>query len=145
MQHQSMWVKRGEAVGIGILCGMILAPMVSAQTRMSEADWESERRVGYEAVRAEKPLSGIDPRELDAAISGTKLRSLVSPRTVAQAPAQSQPLSLVGEAMEACQAMLCLAAVGEAPAQCQQALAKYYAMQSFMGMGGAFLALCPTK
>lgn len=49
---------------------------------------------------------------------------------------------LTGMARDACEAMLCLAAIGSAPAECASSLAKYHAAQMFGG-GPAFLAACP--
>ena len=49
---------------------------------------------------------------------------------------------LTGTARDACEAMLCLSAVGSAPAECASSLAKYHAVQMFGG-GPAFLAACP--
>ncbi|MFZ3014561.1 MAG: TrbM/KikA/MpfK family conjugal transfer protein [Nitrospira sp.] len=49
---------------------------------------------------------------------------------------------LTGMARDACEALLCLSAVGSAPAECAAALAKYHAVQMFGG-GPAFLAACP--
>ncbi len=49
---------------------------------------------------------------------------------------------LTGIARDACEAMLCLSAIGSAPAECASALAKYHAVQMFGG-GPAFLAACP--
>ena len=55
----------------------------------------------------------------------------------------SGPLSLLtGMARDACEAMLCLSAIGSAPAECASSLAKYHAAQMFGG-GPAFLAACP--
>ena len=49
---------------------------------------------------------------------------------------------LTGMARDACEAMLCLSAIGSAPAECASSLAKYHAAQMFGG-GPAFLAACP--
>ena len=49
---------------------------------------------------------------------------------------------LTGTARDACEAMLCLSAIGSAPAECASSLAKYHAVQMFGG-GPAFLAACP--
>ncbi|MGQ0555545.1 MAG: TrbM/KikA/MpfK family conjugal transfer protein [Nitrospiraceae bacterium] len=49
---------------------------------------------------------------------------------------------LTGAARDACEAMLCLSAIGSAPAECASSLAKYHAAQMFGG-GPAFLAACP--
>jgi hypothetical protein len=49
---------------------------------------------------------------------------------------------LTGTARDACEALLCLSAIGSAPAECASALAKYHAVQMFGG-GPAFLAACP--
>jgi hypothetical protein len=55
----------------------------------------------------------------------------------------SGPLSLLtGMARDACEAMLCLSAIGSAPAECASSLAKYHAAQ-MVGGGPAFLAACP--
>jgi TrbM len=49
---------------------------------------------------------------------------------------------LTGTARDACEAMLCLPAIGSVPAECASSLAKYHAVQMFGG-GPAFLAACP--
>jgi hypothetical protein len=49
---------------------------------------------------------------------------------------------LTGTARDACEAMLCLSAIGSAPAECASSLAKYHAAQ-MVGGGPAFLAACP--
>ncbi len=49
---------------------------------------------------------------------------------------------LTGTARDACEALLCLSAIGSAPAECASSLAKYHAAQMFGG-GPAFLAACP--
>ena len=49
---------------------------------------------------------------------------------------------LTGTARDACEALLCLSAIGSAPAECAASLAKYHAVQMFGG-GPAFLAACP--
>ena len=57
--------------------------------------------------------------------------------------ANSGALSLLtGTARDACEALLCLSAIGSAPAECAASLAKYHAVQMFGG-GPAFLAACP--
>ena len=49
---------------------------------------------------------------------------------------------LTGTARDACEALLCLSAIGSAPAECASSLAKYHAAQ-MVGGGPAFLAACP--
>ncbi len=49
---------------------------------------------------------------------------------------------LTGTARDACEALLCLSAIGSAPAECAASLSKYHAVQMFGG-GPAFLAACP--
>ncbi len=49
---------------------------------------------------------------------------------------------LTGLPRQACEAMLCLGAIGDAPAECAESLAAYHAVQMFGG-GPAFLAACP--
>lgn len=49
---------------------------------------------------------------------------------------------LTGTARDACEALLCLSAIGSAPVECAASLAKYHAAQMFGG-GPAFLAACP--
>lgn len=58
-------------------------------------------------------------------------------------PASGDSNILIGTARDACEAMLCLAAIGSAPAECARSLAIYHATQGF-GMGPAFLAMCPV-
>ena len=69
-----------------------------------------------------------------------------SPGATPSLPGMSQnsgALSLLtGTARDACEAMLCLSAIGSAPAECASSLAKYHAAQMFGG-GPAFLAACP--
>jgi len=50
---------------------------------------------------------------------------------------------LTGQVRLACEAKLCLTAIGSAPAECARALAAYHAA-SMWGGGPAFLAACPV-
>lgn len=50
---------------------------------------------------------------------------------------------LTGTVKDACEAMLCLGAIGSAPGECAQSLAKYHAAKMW-GMGDAFLLMCPV-
>ena len=87
-------------------------------------------------VRAESP--GVPPPATPSAATTpgtTPLPSGMSPNSGA--------LSLLtGTARDACEAMLCLSAIGSAPAECASSLAKYHAAKMFGG-GPAFLAACP--
>ncbi len=87
-------------------------------------------------VQAESP--GVPPPATPSAST--------TPAATPLLPGMSQnsgPLSLLtGMARDACEAMLCLSAIGSAPAECASSLAKYHAAQMFGG-GPAFLAACP--
>ena len=50
---------------------------------------------------------------------------------------------LTGLPRQACEAMLCLSAIGDAPGECAESLAAYHAVSMFGG-GPAFLAACPV-
>jgi hypothetical protein len=56
---------------------------------------------------------------------------------------------LTGDARLACEALLCLSAVGNAPGECSKALAKYEAMKAQLWFNPLavynFLKLCPKK
>ncbi len=86
----------------------------------------------------EAESSGVPPPATPSAAT--------TPGTTPLPPGMSQssgPVSLLtGMARDACEAMLCLAAIGSAPAECAASLAKYHAVQMFGG-GPAFLAACP--
>lgn len=58
-------------------------------------------------------------------------------------PIEDKSSLLFGLPRKACEAMLCLSAIGDAPAECAEALAAYHAMSLFGG-GPAFLAACPV-
>jgi TrbM len=72
---------------------------------------------------------------------------MVSAQTAMTAHAQAQVLT--GDARLACEAILCLGAVGSAPAQCSEALAKYEAMKAQLWFNPMavynFLKGCPKK
>lgn len=58
-------------------------------------------------------------------------------------PIEDESSVLLGLPRKACEAMLCLSAIGDAPGECAEALAAYHAMSLFGG-GPAFLAACPV-
>ena len=63
--------------------------------------------------------------------------------------ANAQAQVLTGDARLACEALLCLGAVGSAPGQCSAALAKYEAMKAKLWFNPLavynFLKGCPKK
>lgn len=89
---------------------------------------------------AEAESSGVPP-PVPAVSSGPPSSSITPvPPGMGQ---NSGALSLLtGTARDACEALLCLSAIGSAPAECAASLAKYHAVQMFGG-GPAFLAACP--
>lgn len=58
-------------------------------------------------------------------------------------PIEDESSLLLGLPRKACEALLCLSAIGDAPGECAEALAAYHAMSLFGG-GPAFLAACPV-
>ena len=58
-------------------------------------------------------------------------------------PVEDESSLLLGLPRKACEALLCLSAIGDAPGECAEALAAYHAMSLF-GSGPAFLAACPV-
>ncbi|MDR4470298.1 MAG: TrbM/KikA/MpfK family conjugal transfer protein [Nitrospira sp.] len=87
---------------------------------------------------AESP--GVPP-PVPALSSGPPSPS-VTPVPSAMSPNSGAVSLLTGTARDACEALLCLSAIGSAPAECAASLAKYHAVQMFGG-GPAFLAACP--
>ena len=67
----------------------------------------------------------------------------------AVATPRSQAQVLTGDARLACEALLCLSAVGNAPGECSKALAKYEAMKAQLWFNPLavynFLKGCPKK
>ncbi len=127
---------------VSALLFMLSVETVPAQ--MQDAELQAELTASQTQVRAMPQLSGIDPRALDAAISGKGITQVVSPQAAARVPKRPNPSILTGMTRTACEAVLCLGAIGEAPGECAEALAEYHAMQMF-GMGNAFLLMCPTQ
>ena len=72
---------------------------------------------------------------------------MVSAQTAMTAHAQAQVLT--GDARLACEALLCLSAVGNAPGECSKALAKYEAMKAQLWFNPLavynFLKGCPKQ
>ncbi|MDR4471041.1 MAG: hypothetical protein A4C66_01450 [Nitrospira sp. HN-bin3] len=66
----------------------------------------------------------------------------ITPLPPGMSPNSGAVSLLTGTARDACEALLCLSAIGSAPAECAASLAKYHAVQMFGG-GPAFLAACP--
>ena len=68
-------------------------------------------------------------------------QAMVTPRAQAQV--------LTGDARLACEALVCLSAVGQAPGECSKALAKYEAMKAQLWFNPMavynFLKGCPKK
>ncbi len=87
-------------------------------------------------VLAESP-SAPPPTTPNVPTSPTALPSLSG-----MSPNSGALSLLTGTARDACEAMLCLSAIGSAPAECASSLAKYHAAQ-MVGGGPAFLAACP--
>lgn len=127
---------------VSALLFMLSVETVPAQ--MQDPQLQAELTASQPQEGAVPQLSGIDPRALDAAISGKGITHLVSPQAAARAPKPSSPSFLTGMTRTACEAVLCLGAIGEAPGECAEALAEYHAMQMF-GMGNALLLMCPTQ
>ena len=75
------------------------------------------------------------------------LALMVSAQTAMTSSAQAQVLT--GDARLACEALLCLGAVGNAPGECSKALAKYEAMKAQLWFNPMavynFLKGCPKK
>ena len=75
------------------------------------------------------------------------LALMVSAQTAMTANAQAQVLT--GDARLACEALVCLGAVGSAPGQCSAALAKYEAMKAQLWFNPLavynFLKGCPKQ
>lgn len=82
--------------------------------------------------------SGVPP----PAMSRGPATSGATPLPPGMSPNSGAVSLLTGIARDACEAMLCLSAIGSAPAECASALAKYHAVQ-MVGGGPAFLAACP--
>ncbi len=87
-------------------------------------------------VQAESP--GVPP----PATPHASTTPAVTPLPPGMSPNSGALSLLTGTARDACEAMLCLSAIGSAPAECASSLAKYHAAQMFGG-GPAFLAACP--
>lgn len=94
--------------------------------------------LGTRSAEAESP--GVPP-PVPAMSSGPATPG-ASPLPPGMSPNSGALSLLTGMARDACEAMLCLSAIGSAPAECASALAKYHAVQMFGG-GPAFLAACP--
>lgn len=58
-------------------------------------------------------------------------------------PVEDESSLLLGLPRKACEALLCLSTIGDAPGECAEALAAYHAVSLFGG-GPAFLAACPV-
>ena len=94
--------------------------------------------LGTRSTEAESP--GVPPPA--PRMSSTPATPKVTPFPPGMSPNSGAVSLLTGMARDACEALLCLSAVGSAPAECAAALAKYHAVQMFGG-GPAFLAACP--
>ena len=94
--------------------------------------------LGTLSAEAESP--GVPPPV--PALSSGLPSSRVTPLPPGMSPNSGALSLLTGTARDACEALLCLSAIGSAPAECAASLAKYHAAQMFGG-GPAFLATCP--
>ncbi len=94
--------------------------------------------LGTRSAEAESPGG---PPPVPALSSGSPSPG-VTPLPPPMSPNSGAVSLLTGTARDACEAMLCLSAIGSAPAECASSLAKYHAAQMFGG-GPAFLAACP--
>lgn len=94
--------------------------------------------LGTRSAEAESP--GVPPPV--PAMSSVSATPGAMPLPPGMSPNSGALSLLTGTARDACEAMLCLSAIGSAPAECASALAKYHAVQMFGG-GPAFLAACP--
>lgn len=94
--------------------------------------------LGTRSAEAESP--GVPPPV--PAMSSVPTSPRVTPLPLGMNSNSSALSLLTGTARDACEAMLCLSAIGSAPAECASSLAKYHAAQMFGG-GPAFLAACP--
>ena len=94
--------------------------------------------LGTRSAEAESPSI---PPPVPALSSGPPAPS-VTPLPPAMSPNNGALSLLTGTARDACEALLCLSAIGSTPAECAASLAKYHAVQMFGG-GPAFLAACP--
>ena len=94
--------------------------------------------LGTLSAEAESP----DVPPPDPAISSGPPSPGATPLSPAMSPNSGALSLLTGMARDACEALLCLSAIGSAPAECAASLAKYHAAQMFGG-GPAFLATCP--
>ncbi|MGC4097966.1 MAG: TrbM/KikA/MpfK family conjugal transfer protein [Nitrospira sp.] len=137
-----MTKKRTSGIlGVSVLF-VLSAVAVSAQ--MYDLELQAEMTPSQRHLRTMRLLSGIGPRALDAALSGKRITQVMLLQAAAQAPQPSSASFLSGMTRTACEAILCLGAIGETPGECAEALAKYHAMQMF-GMGSALLLMCPTQ
>ena len=128
---------------LGVSVFLVLSA-VAVSAQMYDAELHAEMTPSQRQLRTMPQLSGIDPRALDAVISGKRIAQVVLPQAAAQLPQPSSPSFLTGMTRTACEAVLCLGAIGETPGECAEALGKYHAMQMF-GMGNALLLMCPTQ
>ncbi len=94
--------------------------------------------LGTLSAEAESP--GVPPPA--PALSNGPPSSRATPLPPGMSPNSGALSLLTGTARDACEALLCLSAIGSAPAECAASLAKYHAVQMFGG-GPAFLAACP--
>ena len=94
--------------------------------------------LGTMSADAESP--GVSPPAPRMSI--TPATPGVTPLPPGMSPNSGALSLLTGTARDACEALLCLSAIGSAPAECAASLAKYHAVQMFGG-GPAFLAACP--
>lgn len=96
--------------------------------------------LGLGTLSADAESPGVPPSV--PALSSEPPSSSITPLPPGMSPNRGAVSLLTGTARDACEAMLCLSAIGSAPAECASALAKYHAVQMFGG-GPAFLAACP--
>lgn len=86
------------------------------------------------------PVMSSVPATAGAAAGSTPRTTSLPPEL---RPIEDESSLLLGLPRKACEALLCLSAIGDAPGECAEALAAYHAMSLFGG-GPAFLAACPV-
>lgn len=96
--------------------------------------------LGLGTLSAEAETPSVPPPV--PALSSGPPSSSIPPVPPGMSPNNGALSLLTGTARDACEALLCLSAIGSAPAECAASLAKYHAVQMFGG-GPAFLAACP--
>lgn len=99
--------------------------------------------LGPVAAHAGSPGTTPAPMPMVPTTSGSPARPGTPAVRVDLIPIEGGSSLLTGTVKDACEAMLCLGAIGSAPGECAQSLAKYHAAKMW-GMGDAFLLMCPV-